>query len=475
MSTRASILSGLGLLCGAAFVDWVTGPDIALSILYLVPISLVATRTSRAVAFLFALACGATWLAVELIDLRSSNGIAIPVWNAVVRTTFFCLVSVLLAEVQERKRAEKSLLESQDLLQQRARKLTESEATLHEQADILQSILNSMGDGVVVADSKGALVLVNPAAQRLLKFPHKGQEVRNWFAFEEACLPFQGKSENPLSRAVRGEAVDGAEMFLQHENLPEGIWLSVTGRPLTNPKGAISGGVIVFSDITARKDLERQISEASEREQRRIGEDLHDGLCQQLVGAAFAARKLAARLADLTMRETDDATRLAELLGESISQARDMARGLYLVELGADGLTSALEELATQTQSRHAVSCRFVDQSADAVLDETSATSLFRIAQEAVNNALKHAQAGQITLTLASDTQRIELRIEDDGAGIPANFETRGGMGLQIMSYRARMIGASLDVGSRPGGGTIVSCSARRMEIPERKTHAQRN
>ena len=296
-----------------------------------------------------------------------------------------------------------------------------------------------------------------------------------WLESQENYLPDSpagpASRENPLLRAVRGEAVDGAEMFLRHASLPAGIWLSINSRPLVNQAGKTAGGVIVFSDISTRKSLERQIAEVSDREQRRLGEDLHDGLCQHLVSVAFAARKLAAKLAEQSKLEAEEATQIAELLGESIAQARAVARGLYLVPLEAGGLRSALEEFVMQVQSRHRLSCQFVERVSVPIVGEMVVTNLFRIAQEAVNNAIKHAQASQIAVTLSADREQIMLTIEDDGTGFQPGSEQSRGMGLHLMNYRARMLGAALHIEPRPGGGTVVSCSVRRESLAEQDTH----
>lgn len=221
----------------------------------------------------------------------------------------------------------------------------------------------------------------------------------------------------------------------------------------------------LMSEVLQRKrveqslrESERQVAEVSEREQRRIGEDLHDGLCQQLVGIAFAARKLAARLSDLSLPETKDATEIAELLGDAISQARDAARGLYLVQLEANGLASALDELATRTRSRHSIACRFIGNITGPIAGETVVTSLFRIAQEAITNAIKHAQTTEIIITLTVDDRKIRLDVEDNGCGLPSGFEAGEGLGLQIMNYRAQMIQATFNIVTRSGGGTRVTC-----------------
>jgi signal transduction histidine kinase len=452
MPTWASLLIGGVLLILVSVLDWMTGTQIALSLLYVIPITWMTWQGGRWLGLGMALLSGVCWLAAELAGHANYSNPLVPYWNGLIRTILFCLISALESEVIERKRVEQGLRGAKGELQ--------------EQTDILQSILNSMGDGVVVADSQGRLVHINPAARRILRMPSPDTDVVAWLESQESyppdSLPEPARHENPLLRAVRGEAVDGAEMLLRHASLPAEIWLSVNSRPLVDPAGRIAGGVIVFSDISARKSLERQIAEVSDREQRRLGEDLHDGLCQHLVSIAFAARKLAARLAEQSLTQAEEATHIADLLGESIGQARSVARGLYLVPLEAGGLRSALEEFMMQAESRHRIACRFVEKVSVPIVDQTLVTVLFRIAQEAVTNALKHAQPKHITLTLSADAEQIGLAIEDDGAGFPPDPQPSRGMGLHLMNYRARMMGAALDIGPRPGGGTIVTCSVRR-------------
>lgn len=449
MPSGASSLVGVGLLLTAAMLDWASGPEIASAIFYLVPILWMTWKAGRWLGLATALASGASWLGVLLLSHARYANEVIPFWNAFVRTTSFCLISSLESEVLARVRAE--------------RRQRQANEDLQKQTAILQSILDSMGDGVVVADSLGTLLHINPTARRVLQFPAHEHDVVASLGLQECYLPDslagQGSQPNPLSRAVHGESVDEAEMLLQHAGAHEAIWLSVTGRPLRDAAGRVTGGVIVFSDVSARKKLERQLAEASDREQRRLGEDLHDGLCQHLVSTAFAARRLAAKLTDRNLLEAQDAAEIAELLGASISQARDVARGLCLVPLEAGGLASALEALATQVRSRHRIACQLVERAAVPALEETVGTTLFRIAQEAVNNAIKHARARQITVTLSADPRQVRLDIEDDGTGFQPNPEAGPGLGLHIMNYRARMVGAALDIKPRPGGGTLVSCS----------------
>ena len=504
----ASILIGAALLYGAGYADWVTGPQIALTLLYVVPITWMTWQGGRWMGLVMAAACGGAWLWAELAAHLSYEFPLVPYWNALVRLTLFCVISALEAEVIERKRVERGLRQAKEQLEQRvhertaqlrtlntsleqqvaertaaaeerATRLAKSEAALQAQTDILQSILDSMGDGVVVADVQGRLMHINPAARRMLRIPSDSINVMSWLQSQESFLPNspteRPSDENPLLRAVRGEAVNGAEMFLRQATPPTGIWLSVSSRPLVDQGGKITGGVIVFADISARKNLERQIAEVSDREQRRIGEDLHDGLCQHLVSIAFAARKLTGKLAEQSMREAEEAAQIAELVGESIAQARVVARGLYVVPLEAGGLRSALEEFVIQVRARHRVACQFVERVSVPIVGETIVTNLFRIAQEAVNNAIKHAQPGHIVVTLAADREQIRLTIEDDGTGFHPNSPEHRGMGLHLMNYRARMVGAALHIEPGSSGGTLVRCLVRREHLMEPPSYVEQN
>jgi signal transduction histidine kinase len=281
--------------------------------------------------------------------------------------------------------------------------------------------------------------------------------------------------EDALSRSLRGELVPEAELLLRSAASKD-RWLRVHGRPWLDPDGRNHGGMVVLSDITAPRNLERQIAEVSDREQRRLGQDLHDGLCQDLVSTTFAARTLADKLSARELPEARDAQRSGDLLDESITQAKDVARGLYLVPLEMGGLISALEELAEQTSSRFQKNCTFTDRSTIPLTQVDTMNDLFRIAQEAVSNAIKHAGSRNISLSLESNAREVCLRIQDDGRGMVSPGNTERGLGLHMMRYRARIIGAELQINSAPGEGTAVVCtfpcwqdSAR---APATKAHA---
>jgi signal transduction histidine kinase len=212
-------------------------------------------------------------------------------------------------------------------------------------------------------------------------------------------------------------------------------------------------------EVRERQQLEKRILEISDREQSRIGQDLHDGLCQQLVSTAFSANDLCEKLAAETRPEASAANRIAASLDDAITQARQLARGLHPVRLETDGLVMALHELAATESNRSGVSCSLAAPDDLRLPDEATAIHLYRIAQEAVSNALKHAQSRHVCIQLTTKANGLRLEIEDDGVGIHAHAHNPDGMGLNIMAYRARMIGGELAVASGAHGGTVVSCS----------------
>jgi signal transduction histidine kinase len=211
-----------------------------------------------------------------------------------------------------------------------------------------------------------------------------------------------------------------------------------------------------------RKKLEQQILEISEREQRRIGQDLHDGLGQHLAGIELMMQSLEQRLAGKSKAEAVQAGKIAQHVRDAIRQTRSLARGLSPVELDANGLMSALHELAVNVQNMFRVTCTFRCDKPVLMAENAVATHLFRIAQEAVSNAIKHGQATRIEIALTALPERLMLAVKDNGCGITADASRAKGMGLRIMHYRAAVIGGSLAVQRDPNGGTTVVCSIRR-------------
>jgi PAS domain S-box-containing protein len=212
-------------------------------------------------------------------------------------------------------------------------------------------------------------------------------------------------------------------------------------------------------DITEIKQLEEEVLAVSEREQRRIGQDLHDDLCQRLAGIQLMGDVLQRDLLAKAKPEAEQAAMIAVRIRDAIAHTRMLARGLSPVALDSNGLMAALQELAENSGKLFQISCEFRFDGRVAVDNDAVATHLYRIAQEAVTNAVKHGRAKKVVIRLAESEDKCILTITDDGLGLPETPAKNQGTGLQIMKYRAATIGASLKVCRAGGRGTCVSCS----------------
>ncbi len=212
----------------------------------------------------------------------------------------------------------------------------------------------------------------------------------------------------------------------------------------------------VLAAAIERRQLEEDLLYTVEREQQRIGQDLHDGLCHQLAGIGFSTGLIARELPNTL----DAKNKLSHVVGhvrDAILEARMLARGLSPVQLESEGLMSALRELVATTEQLFKISCRFDCEEPVLIEDNGIATHLYRIAQEAIHNAIKHGRAAHVSVTLADSNHT--LIIADDGLGLPTESGRSQGMGLRIMKYRAGMVGGRLSIGAGQHNGTTVVCT----------------
>jgi PAS domain S-box-containing protein len=216
----------------------------------------------------------------------------------------------------------------------------------------------------------------------------------------------------------------------------------------------------LMAQIEGRKLLEREILDISERERRRIGEELHDSLGQQLTGISFMTKVLEHKLANTAPNQVVDVVEIARLVEQATNQARSLAKGLDPVDLHADSLMSSLDELARQTRDIIGVNCVFKCDMAIEAGDASTAVHLYRIAQEAVNNAIKHGKAKNIEILLTHRQDKTVMIVTNDGLDFPEDIKSGGtGMGLQIMDHRVDLIGGELDIRTASQGGTVLTCS----------------
>lgn len=252
--------------------------------------------------------------------------------------------------------------------------------------------------------------------------------------------------------------------------LPGGHIFHVWGYPFTELDGT-ELVLVLGVDVTAQREMEKRINETSEQERRAIGRDLHDTLGQELTGLAFLIKSFARTIAEQAPEESDHAEQLVTVANRAVSRVRALARGLDPVGLDREGLSAALRELAEHV---HAVYGLDVEVHCDGDVDpgsEAVGTHLYRIAQEAMSNAAKHARARSLHLELRRHDDALVLKVADDGEGFTAGDQPAG-MGLRTMRHRSHAVGGVLHIDSRPGQGTRVTCSVpRRSRRTEMRVH----
>jgi PAS domain S-box-containing protein len=342
--------------------------------------------------------------------------------------------------------------------------LKRTEEELQEERDVLSAILETVGALVVVLDPSGRIVRFNRACEQTTGYSFaevKGRSVWNLFFAPEDRERFMAGFE----RLLRGSPPREEESY----------WLTRDGDRrllrwsttiLAGAGGSVRYVIASGTDITERKLLERTILDISGREQRRIGQDLHDGLGQHLTGIAFMSKVQEQRLAERSRPEAADAAKIVRLVNEAIHKTRELARGLLPVQSDAQGLMSALQHFSSEVEDLFQIACRFECEEPVLVPDEAVANHLYRIAQEAVHNAIKHGKARNIAIVLQGANDGGVLTVRDDGAGIADPAGSPNGMGLQIMRYRVNMIGGALEIARCGSHGTLVTCvfPKKRME-----------
>ncbi len=330
---------------------------------------------------------------------------------------------------------------------------------LRDSAERLRAILETAVEGIITIDERGIIESFNLAAERIFGYPAKEVIGRNVSTLMPS--PHRERHDNYIGNYLRtGHAKIigiGREIVARRKNgsvFP--MDLSVSEVRLADRR--LFTGFI--RDITERKRLEKEILEISEREQRRIGQDLHDGLCQHLAGIELMSQVLEQKLARRSKAAAARAGDIAKNVRDAIGHTRLLARGLSPVTLESEGLMSALQELAINTEKIFRVACRFDGDPPVLVSDYPAATHLFRLAQEAVSNAIKHGQANRILIRLRQERGRLALSIIDNGSGFPTQIPKSKGMGLRIMQSRAGMIGGTLAIERNTAGGTSVTVAA---------------
>jgi PAS domain S-box-containing protein len=273
--------------------------------------------------------------------------------------------------------------------------------------------------------------------------------------------------------AVKRRTAYATEYRITRADNGEIAWLAVFGRYLYDETGKAVRLLGVAFDITQRKELEREavqreVLAMAAREQRQIGQELHDGVGQALTGLGLMAQSLAQRLPQAAT-EQRVANRLVAGIDSVHQQVRELSRGLIPVHVESRGLSAALDDLAATTTEASGIAVTAECPDWVELPDHATATQLFRIAQEAVSNAVRHGSPRHVQITLLDEPTGLRLRIRDDGIGMQAAPDPCNGLGLRIMHYRAGQIGGVLHVGPSLGGGTVVICSLPRSNANAKK------
>lgn len=321
-----------------------------------------------------------------------------------------------------------------------------------------KSILNTTADAIITIGGNGCIQSFNQAAEAL--FGYKLDEVIGQNVSILMPLPDRIRHDQYITnylntgeakiigigREVKGQRKDGSvfPMELAVSEVKLGAQRIFTG---------------IIRDITRRRELEQQIIQISEYERQRIGQELHDALGSQLTGIGLICNHLVRQMKAEDEALSEELAEVARQVKEADYLARNIARGLVPVAPEPGGLLQALRRLADTANKVYGVSCEFKGDEAALVKNYVKSTHLYRIAQEALNNAVKHGKAGQVRIHLAAvEPNAVELAISDDGIGFPEHLPEERGIGVRTMHYRANLIGGSLKIARRPDAGTGVTC-----------------
>jgi two-component system sensor histidine kinase UhpB len=333
-----------------------------------------------------------------------------------------------------------------------------AEIALEEQRLLLGTLIDNLPEMIYSVNTEGELTVVNRALLDVLGKTREqvlGRRLSEVWQ-EEPVLDVEAQAAQILrtGRSITDQerawiAADGSVR-----------WFTFTMVPLRD-HGTVAGLVCTIREVTAQKTLEQEILEISNREQRRLGSDLHDGLGQELTGLSLLLKGLEVQLSREATQYLPQVKKISDLLARAIQSTRSLARGLAPVNLERGGLAEALRHLAARCSDMYSLNCTFtVGEQKLPDIEEGAATHLYRIAQEGTTNAARYARATSIAIDLRTVGRKLQLTVTDDGIGLSAGLaQGRPGMGLKIMEYRARMLGGTVSF-EEPGKGTRIVLTA---------------
>ncbi|MGD9647393.1 MAG: PAS domain S-box protein [Pirellulales bacterium] len=362
------------------------------------------------------------------------------------------------------------LLDANEKLRREVQTRLEVQRELVRQTQILQSILSSIGEGVVVAGRDGRFTLFNPAASRILGVGQLDVPASEWSRRYGLFLPDRvtpyPEDELPLVRASRGDVPPDTEIYVQHSDRQDGVWLSVIARPVRDDNGTLIGGVAVFRDITeskragaalaAEQKLLQRLLVAHERDRQLTAYEIHDGFLQDITGALMhleSYRRLLASASDAATGEFDVAMRL---LRNSLSEGRGLISGLRPPIIDEQGIVAAIDYLISEQASNAPGSIEFRPRVTSRRFSALVEGTIYRIVQEALNNVRRHSQASHTIVELVEEGATVRIEVRDNGVGFDLAAVTENRFGLQGIRERARLLRGRASVETGPGRGTHI-------------------
>jgi len=339
--------------------------------------------------------------------------------------------------------------------------LKQAQQELRKREQRLRSVLDAAADAIITVNSKARILSFNPAAEAM--FCRESREI-------------MGQGVGQLFGTVGGRLLT-RELAAGH---PTEVWAKEIGArlmeglrgddelfPVEVSVRPVEGSglfVILARDLSEQRRLEREIIEMSTRQQQEIGREIHDGLGQELTALLMLASGLERKLSrpDGGLGPEDFA-KITQYLKRALDTARSLSKGLAPADIATEGLPAALQDLADRMQAATGLDIDFSSAGDVRVDDSNRAAHLFRIAQEALSNAVRHADATRLELGLEATDDGLLLSIRDNGKGLPEDAERNGRLGLHLMRYRASILGGECSIAAHPGGGTLVRC-----EVPMR-------
>jgi PAS domain S-box-containing protein len=338
----------------------------------------------------------------------------------------------------------------------------DTEDALRRENAFSYALFSATGALLIVLDTEGHIIRFNPAAELLTGLT--AAEAENCSPWDLFVPRDEQDGERRIFRRIAAGAPPSAHEGTVITRNGERRVISWSTTSIASEDGTVAYVIMSGIDVSETKRLEADVLNVAEQEQSRLGHDLHDGLGQHLAGIEFMSHVLQQKLEGREAPEAAEMEEIARLIREAITQTRDLARGLSPVVLQSKGLAVALEDLAAST-SRHLRGVRCICKAPPDLppIPPEIAIHLYRIAQEAANNATRHGRATQVIISIREAGHHLELTIEDNGRGFAESSGGSGGMGLRVMQYRAGIIGGTLLITQHPGQGVTVTCS---LDLP---------